>query len=65
MTVFPEMIKKASKTNVVTEVIYEAATDGTKILRYMAGKDAKLYNLLNKIFGYGIIYRMNMKFFKL
>jgi NADP-dependent 3-hydroxy acid dehydrogenase YdfG len=65
MTVFPEMIKKASTTNVVTEVIYEAATDGTKRLRYMAGKDAKLYNLLNKIFGYGIIYRMNKKFFKL
>ena len=65
MTAFPEMLKNSSATNVVTEVIYEAATDGKKRLRYMAGKDAKLYNLLNKIFGYGFIYRMNRKFFKL
>lgn len=65
MAAFPQMIKNASSTNVVTEVIYEAATDGTNRLRYMAGKDAKLYNLLNKLLGYGFIYKMNKKFFKL
>ena len=65
MSVFPQMIKNASSTNVVTEVIYEAATDRTNRLRYMAGKDAKLYNLLNKLLGYGFIYKMNKKFFKL
>ena len=65
MTVFPQMIKNASSTNVVTEVIYKAATDGTKRLRYMAGKDAKLYNLLNRLFGYGFLFKMNKKFFKL
>ena len=65
MTAFPQMIKNASSTNVVTEVIYEAATDGTNRLRYMAGKDAKLYNLLNKLLGYGFIFKMNKKFFKL
>jgi len=65
MTAFPEMLKNSSSTNVVSEVIFKAATDGTKRLRYMAGKDAKLYNQLNKIFGYGFIYRMNKKFFKL
>jgi NAD(P)-dependent dehydrogenase (short-subunit alcohol dehydrogenase family) len=65
MNVFPQMIKNASSTNVVTEVIYEAATDGKNRLRYMAGKDAKLYNLLNKILGYGFIFKMNKKFFKL
>jgi NADP-dependent 3-hydroxy acid dehydrogenase YdfG len=65
MTAFPEMLKKSSSANVVTEVIFEAATDGTNRLRYMAGKDAKLYNLLNKIFGYSFIYKMNKKFFKL
>ena len=65
MTVFPQMIKNASSTNVVTEVIFEAATDGTNRLRYMAGKDAKLYNLLNKLLGYAFIYKMNKKFFKL
>ena len=65
MTVFPQMIKNASSTNVVTEVIYKAATDGTKRLRYMAGKDAKLYNSLNKLFGYGFLFKMNKMFFKL
>ena len=65
MGVFPQMIKNASSTNVVTEVIYKAATDGTKRLRYMAGKDAKLYNLLNKLFGYDFVFKMNKKFFKL
>ena len=65
MSVFPQMIKNASATNVVTEVIYEAATDGKSRLRYMAGRDAKLYNLLNRLFGYGIIFKMNKKFFKL
>jgi short-subunit dehydrogenase len=65
MTVFPQMIKSASPTSVVTKVIYEAATDGKKKLRYMAGKDAKLYNFLNNLFGYGFIYKMNKKFFKL
>ena len=65
MSVFPEMIKNASTTDVVTKVIYEAATDGTDKLRYMAGKDAKMYNLFNKLFGYGFIYKMNKKFFKL
>ncbi len=65
MNVFPQMIKNASSTNVVTEVIYKAATDGTKRLRYMAGKDAKLYNLLNRLFGYGFLFKMNKMFFKL
>ena len=65
MTAFPQMIKNASSTNVVTEVIYEAATDGKMKLRYMAGKDAKLYNFLNKLLGYGFIFKMNKKFFKL
>lgn len=65
MSAFPQMIKNASTTAVVTKVIYQAATDGTSRLRYMAGKDAKLYNLLNKIFGYNFVFSMNKKFFKL
>lgn len=65
MTVFPQMIKNASPTDVVTKVIYAAATDGTAKLRYMAGKDAKLYNLFNKLFGYNFIVKMNKRFFKL
>ncbi len=65
MAAFPQMIKNSSHTNIVTEVIFEAATDGKKRLRYMAAKDAKLYNFLNKLFGYGFIYNMNKKFFKI
>jgi len=64
-TAMPAMVKNASTTDVVTKVIFEAATDGKNKLRYMAGKDAKLYNLLNKWFGYNFIVSMNKKFFKL
>jgi short-subunit dehydrogenase len=63
--VMPSMIKNASTTDVVTKVIYEAATDGKNKLRYMAGKDAKLYNFMNKLLGYNSLYRMNKKFFNL
>lgn len=65
MNAFPKMIQNASSTEVVSKVIFEAATDGTNKLRYMAGSDAKLYNLLNKLFGYSFIFFMNKKFFKL
>lgn len=64
-TVFPKMIKNASPTSIVTKVIYKAATDGKSKLRYMAGSDAKMYNLMNKLFGYNFIMNMNKKFFKL
>lgn len=64
-TVLPEMVKKASRTSVVTEVIYKAATDGTNKLRYIAGSDAKLFRFLNKWFGYTFIVGMNKRFFKL
>jgi hypothetical protein len=65
MSAFPQMIKNAAPTSVVTEVIYRAATDGTNQLRYMAGKDAKMFNLFNKLFGYNFIFKMNKRFFKL
>lgn len=65
LSAFPQMIKNAAPTSVVTEVIYQAATDGTNRLRYMAGKDAKLFNLFNKLFGYNFIFKMNKRFFKI
>ncbi|WP_345949313.1 SDR family oxidoreductase [Mucilaginibacter sp. PAMB04274] len=37
----PAFFENASPASVVAEVIYEAATDGTKKLRYTAGEDAK------------------------
>ena len=64
-TALPKMIKNASPISVVTKVIYEAATDNKNKLRYMAGKDAKLYNVLNKLLGYNFIVNMNKRFFKL
>jgi len=63
--VMPKMLKNAAPASVVTKVIYEAATDGKNRLRYMAGSDAKLYQFLNKWFGYNFIVNMNKKFFKL
>lgn len=65
MAVFPKMIKNAGPVSTVAKVIYEAATDGKNRLRYMAGSDAKMYNLMNKLLGYNFIVNMNRKFFKL
>lgn len=65
LTVFPTMVKNASPASVVSKVIYEAATDGKSKLRYIAGSDAKMYQLINKLFGYRFIVFMNKKFFKL
>ena len=64
-TAFPSMVKNASQTSVVTNVIYKAATDGKSQLRYIAGNDAKLYVFLNKWFGNRFMVNLNKKFFKL
>lgn len=42
MTAMPIMAENASPASVVAEVIFEAATDGKKQLRYTAGEDAKM-----------------------
>ena len=42
MTALPVMTQNASPASVVAEVIFEAATDGKKQLRYTAGEDAKV-----------------------
>ncbi|MEK6547039.1 MAG: SDR family oxidoreductase [Bacteroidota bacterium] len=62
---FSLMDKYASPVHVVSEVIYEAATDGKCKLRYIAGKDAKLFNFINKVFGHRAIYKMNHLVFKI
>lgn len=41
MTALPAMAQNASPASVVAEVIFEAATDGKKQLRYTAGEDAR------------------------
>lgn len=42
MTAMPTMAENASPASVVADVIFEAATDGKKQLRYTAGEDAKI-----------------------
>lgn len=42
MNALPAMAQNASPARVVAEVIFEAATDGKKQLRYTAGEDAKM-----------------------
>lgn len=42
LTAMPTMAENASPASVVAEVIFEAATDGKKQLRYTAGEDAKI-----------------------
>lgn len=41
MEAFGPMLENAADPSVVAEVVYEAATDGTDTLRYLAGEDAK------------------------
>ncbi len=62
---FSKMITNASTVDVVTKVIYEAATDGKSKLRYIAGKDAKLFVFINKWLGHHFFVRINKIFFKL
>jgi len=62
---FSKMITNASSVDIVTKVIFEAATDGKSKLRYMAGKDAKLFVFLSKWMGHSFFVRMNKNFFKL
>lgn len=61
----PKMMKNASPVSVAANTIYEAATDGKSKLRYLAGKDAKIYNLLQKTLGYSFILNMNKRFFEI
>lgn len=42
MGALPAMVQNASPASIVAEVIFEAATDGKKQLRYIAGEDAKM-----------------------
>ena len=42
-TAFESMMPNASPASLVAEVIYEAATDESDQIRYLAGEDAKMY----------------------
>jgi NAD(P)-dependent dehydrogenase (short-subunit alcohol dehydrogenase family) len=63
LSAMPLMLKDAQKPIEVSKVIFEAATDGSDKLRYVAGKDAAMYDILSKLFGYNYIYKMHKKNF--
>jgi NAD(P)-dependent dehydrogenase (short-subunit alcohol dehydrogenase family) len=60
-----EMAKNFGTPEMVAEVIYTAATDGTNTLRYLAGKDAKQFWFIRRWFGYKTQMFAVKKFFKL
>lgn len=43
MNLFEPLLENAAPAKIVAEVIWEAATDGTSTLRYLAGEDAKAW----------------------
>ena len=62
--VFMERAGQQSTARQIAEVVYRAATDGKKQLRYIAGKDARLLYNLRKIFGYKFLMRqIDKRFF--
>lgn len=65
LSAFLDMLKKASSSRLVAEVIFKAATDGKMKLRYKVGRDAHFFLGLQKYFGHAIMYHLNKRFFKL
>ena len=61
---FAEGYKNASTAEQTAEVIYTAATDGKKTLRYVSGKDAKQFLWYRKWFGDKLFFKaMRKRFF--
>lgn len=61
----PRRVRNQSTALQVTEVVYRAATDGKKQLRYIVGSDAKLIFRLRRWFGHKMFIRIvNWKFLK-
>ena len=59
----PEYRKNYGTPEMVAEVIYNAATDGTDRLRYLAGKDAKQFWFIRRWFGYKFQMKQVKKYF--
>jgi NAD(P)-dependent dehydrogenase (short-subunit alcohol dehydrogenase family) len=61
----PERQKSNSTPQQIAEIVYQAATDGKKKLRYIAGKDARTLYFLRRLFGYKFIMKLiDRAFFK-
>lgn len=61
----PAYTKNFGTPEMVADVIYQAATDGTNRLRYLVGKDAKQFWFARRWFGYKVQMSMVKKYFKL
>lgn len=61
----PKRQKDYSTPEQIAEVVYQAATDGTSQLRYIAGKDARKLYKVRRLFGYKFFMKqINKMFFK-
>lgn len=61
----PQYTKNFGTPEMVAGVIYDAATDGSDTLRYLAGKDAKQFWFARRWFGYKFQMKQVLKYFKL
>lgn len=59
----PKRRQNDSTPEQIAEVVYTAATDGKKQLRYIAGKDAKTYYRLRRWVGYNLFMKLMSKAF--
>jgi len=60
----PEVMKNLNTPEQIAKVVYEAATDGTDQLRYVAGADAQaVYKLRNEVGAEAFRQQMDEKFF--
>lgn len=59
----PKRRQNDSSPEQIAETVYMAATDGKKQLRYIAGKDAKMYYRLRQMFGYKFFMKQMSKAF--
>lgn len=59
----PKRQKDYSTPEQIAEVVYQAATDGSQQLRYIAGKDARKMYQVRKLFGYKFFMKQVRKMF--
>jgi hypothetical protein len=57
----PRTTKHYSTPERIAEVVFKAATDGKKQLRYLAGKDAHMLYQIRRLFGYKLFMKLMKK----
>jgi NAD(P)-dependent dehydrogenase (short-subunit alcohol dehydrogenase family) len=58
---FAKFINKAADPKLVAQTIYKAATDTSKRLRYIVGKDAKMFWTIRRYLGDGLAIKVGKK----